>query len=268
MKSKLRCPECGSCSVKVKPDEEEIEEDYLFQTDYYDRFGSSDFGCTECEEGHSIQYASSLAKTLFQSVDDSTFDVLAGQPGYASFPCIVWFEGDYYEIGMVEAQEEFVHYYFKNNTGKVAVTIDREDVELREITEFDRKKMKYRNLTQIFGEAHTYECRICSRPLDDGRKNYCSNFCRQNAYSFRSKYDWNQVREKVLKRDDFECVECGSSENLEVDHIQAVAKGGSLHDPSNLQTLCRECHKKKGRAMGDYSASKQVDKSLEVYVDG
>jgi hypothetical protein len=51
--------------------------------------------------------------------------------------------------------------------------------------------------------------------------------------------DW--LREKVLKRDKC-CVLCRSIENLEIDHITPISKGGKSEE-CNLQTLCRKCNR-------------------------
>lgn len=50
--------------------------------------------------------------------------------------------------------------------------------------------------------------------------------------------DWNRRRRRVIRRDGGRCVWCGSSKQLEVDHI------GDRHDHSyeNLRTLCHDCH--------------------------
>lgn len=56
------------------------------------------------------------------------------------------------------------------------------------------------------------------------------------------------VRIRVMKRDRFACTYCGTpgtDAELEVDHIIAVAKGGS-HHMSNLTTACRKCNQSKG----------------------
>jgi hypothetical protein len=56
------------------------------------------------------------------------------------------------------------------------------------------------------------------------------------------------VRIRVMKRDRFTCTYCGvsgSDAELEIDHIHAVAKGGS-HHISNLTTCCRACNQEKG----------------------
>lgn len=56
-----------------------------------------------------------------------------------------------------------------------------------------------------------------------------------------------EVRIRVFKRDRFQCTYCGApgtDVELEVDHIIAVAKGGSNH-MSNLTTACRACNQGK-----------------------
>ena len=49
----------------------------------------------------------------------------------------------------------------------------------------------------------------------------------------------------AMQRSDGRCVACGSKEDLEVDHIIPVAKGGT-NDTENLQMLCKPCNMSKG----------------------
>jgi 5-methylcytosine-specific restriction enzyme A len=65
------------------------------------------------------------------------------------------------------------------------------------------------------------------------------------------------VRIRVMKRDKFRCTYCGApgtDAELEVDHIIAVAKGGS-HHISNLTTACRACNQAKGAGPAKPSAA-------------
>ena len=56
-----------------------------------------------------------------------------------------------------------------------------------------------------------------------------------------------RLRFRVLKRDNFSCVQCGASPAksqkviLHVDHIKPWSKGGQT-EPTNLQTLCKKCN--------------------------
>lgn len=52
------------------------------------------------------------------------------------------------------------------------------------------------------------------------------------------------LREQVFARDGHACKCCGVKENLEVDHIVPVSKGGESN-LENLQTLCRSCNRRK-----------------------
>lgn len=55
----------------------------------------------------------------------------------------------------------------------------------------------------------------------------------------------NKLRFRIYERDGERCVHCGSTRNLEIDHIIPVSKGGKSI-PSNLQTLCHKCNLEKG----------------------
>lgn len=47
------------------------------------------------------------------------------------------------------------------------------------------------------------------------------------------------------------CLACGSTDNLTVDHVIPLSKGG-INAPSNLQCLCWTCNNKKGQKSTDY----------------
>lgn len=59
--------------------------------------------------------------------------------------------------------------------------------------------------------------------------------------------DWRRRARAIYKRDGYTCQNCGAqggpfgSTELHAHHIVNVASGG-IHEPSNLVTLCRECH--------------------------
>lgn len=50
-----------------------------------------------------------------------------------------------------------------------------------------------------------------------------------------------KLRERVFKRDGYACKKCKETQNLHIDHILPISKGGSSEE-SNLQTLCKQCN--------------------------
>lgn len=58
-----------------------------------------------------------------------------------------------------------------------------------------------------------------------------------------------EVVDAVYKRDGGRCVYCGSTENLQIDHIIPFSKGGSS-ELANLQLLCRKCNLEKSNKIG------------------
>jgi len=64
----------------------------------------------------------------------------------------------------------------------------------------------------------------------------------------RPRYIPSSVRLAVWRRDMGRCVECGSQERLEYDHIIPLAKGGSSTE-RNIQLLCEACNRAKAAAI-------------------
>ena len=53
------------------------------------------------------------------------------------------------------------------------------------------------------------------------------------------------LKEQVLLKYKHQCVHCGATENLSIDHIKPVSKKG-LNEFKNLQVLCKSCNSRKG----------------------
>ncbi len=56
----------------------------------------------------------------------------------------------------------------------------------------------------------------------------------------KNKAEWLEARSNVLRRDNYRCTQCGSTEELEIHHLKPT--GGNRLD--NLCTLCQKCHGK------------------------
>lgn len=108
------------------------------------------------------------------------------------------------------------------------------------------------------------ECEWCEEVLEvpkseAPRRKYCSKQCFYSAvreedwdgpleYTKRYGGLWNDIREKVLERDDHECQECGSEDvRLEVHHIKPIREfedPQNAHYMENLITLCVKHHRR------------------------
>lgn len=87
---------------------------------------------------------------------------------------------------------------------------------------------------------------IDSSQLIDGRRFYSGEVWKSIERVERAKVS-KELRQEIFERDGYTCVNCGSTEkeSLEIDHIMPISKGGKT-EPSNLQTLCRNCNIRKG----------------------
>ena len=67
------------------------------------------------------------------------------------------------------------------------------------------------------------------------------------------------LRKEVYSRDNYECVYCGSPDNLSLDHKTPESRGGT-HDVSNLQTACMKCNGEKR----DFTHEEYVTRNVGV----
>lgn len=58
-----------------------------------------------------------------------------------------------------------------------------------------------------------------------------------------------RIKDQVWRRDEGKCIECGSNEKLEFDHIIPISKGGA-NTYRNIQLLCEPCNRRKSAKIG------------------
>lgn len=70
-------------------------------------------------------------------------------------------------------------------------------------------------------------------------------YTEQIAINNHSRYISQDVKIAVANRDMGRCVQCGSNQDLQYDHVYPWSQGG-LNTYTNLQLLCGYCNKSKG----------------------
>lgn len=66
----------------------------------------------------------------------------------------------------------------------------------------------------LFPQERSDKCRVCNEDVVDGRWNYCSERCREIANAVQRMFIWDNVRDKILDRDDRTCQYCGLSYDM------------------------------------------------------
>lgn len=95
-------------------------------------------------------------------------------------------------------------------------------------------------------------CPICNKVfLTLRNKIYCSRKCfrnqERNPKIMFYGHDWKEIRQTVLKRDNYKCHICQTSSNLHVHHVKRMGNFESQKDAHNLEnliSLCARHHRK------------------------
>jgi hypothetical protein len=112
-------------------------------------------------------------------------------------------------------------YIFQNCAYKIKGEFTPEDEKLLVQDAFDAERRKFERLRYKFDLAQHTEPRTERTGIPE------------------------EVRIAVWRRDNGQCVRCGSRERLEYDHIIPVSRGGS-NTVRNIQLLCEKCNRSKG----------------------
>lgn len=72
--------------------------------------------------------------------------------------------------------------------------------------------------------------------------------------------------QEILARFDKRCAKCGSPDNIHMDHVVPLAKGGR-HSPDNVQPLCQTCNLQKHARTEDWRARHYRPLALDLDTD-
>ena len=103
-----------------------------------------------------------------------------------------------------------------------------------------------------FDDKNRILCLKCSRKLEAKQNKEKFDAFLLKEYNDESqyelpKYDRNispKTKNEVWQRDRGRCIQCGSNEKLEYDHVIPISKGGS-NTTRNIQLLCENCNRRK-----------------------
>jgi len=73
---------------------------------------------------------------------------------------------------------------------------------------------------------------------------YSTELAKGKREDWESRHISPDLRQLVLDKCESTCVQCGATDDLEIDHITPISKGGTSEE-SNLQVLCRRCNRAK-----------------------
>ena len=98
-------------------------------------------------------------------------------------------------------------------------------------------------LRELFGVLPRVEDSIDGQPIHE----QVERPPRSPEYRMRKAWEYNRekIAPKVFEKHGEFCQHCGSTENITIDHIIPIAKGGT-NEFINLQPLCKSCNSSKG----------------------
>lgn len=110
------------------------------------------------------------------------------------------------------------------------------------------RKVKQKWEKENVEKVRSIKRKVHSRRKDKAFEEWQRRRARKSeAGGFFTKSEWIAL----LKGSGGKCISCGSSENMEADHVVPIAKGGNgfIH---NIQPLCRKCNRKKFTKILDF----------------
>jgi 5-methylcytosine-specific restriction endonuclease McrA len=97
----------------------------------------------------------------------------------------------------------------------------------------------YLNKSEMIRSANGHQLRSITRSYP------MPSVIRLNRYVHAPYKGVTLTRQNIFKRDNFECVYCGTRRELTLDHVVPSSRGGT-HSWTNLVTACKRCNTRKG----------------------
>jgi hypothetical protein len=173
-----------------------------------------------------------VSKNISESIRKSQFEPVRNPLGFPSFAADILGRGFSYGT-RGEFVDSFYMWFYKgyvygpsdvmkrNYIGLQRDALADEQISLLILELYDNERKKFERLKNLYSAS----------PDEHG------GYERPNIPE--------KTRIEVWRRDEGKCVQCGSKERLEYDHIIPISKGGS-NTARNIQLLCEKCNRSKG----------------------
>ena len=133
-------------------------------------------------------------------------------------------------------------------------------------SEFEREDRYWKVLFPRFDQFRSYHDACQARLMADGDVE-AEDVLSPTTEAPSPREPDEAVKERVKQRCDHRCLACGSTSDLQVDHIKPFWGGGS-NDESNLQALCKGCNAAKGTRSIRFRTRKRKLRSDPVALEG
>lgn len=161
----------------------------------------------------------------------------------------------------IEHEKEYFREYRKNNISRVR-QLDRERYrrdKVKRLEECRRYRAKNR---AVISERRRLRRRERRDEINDLQRRYYHRHKGNKSWLVRSRNRKDKMRangghvstadwQSILDHFDGKCAKCGSADNVHMDHVVPISRGGK-HSPSNIQPLCRTCNLQKYTKTEDY----------------
>lgn len=155
--------------------------------------------------------------------------------------------------------------------GHVPATKGRKGIHYSSKTEFKKGLIPWNKGIKT-GTKHNKQFKKGMIPWNKGLKGFSAKEKHWNwkggitpvRKKLHETFEYRQWRKAVLKRDNRTCQMCGSTSNIEADHIKRWREHSELrHDISNGRALCRSCHNQTS-TYGNFRHGRYVKKTVQM----
>lgn len=151
---------------------------------------------------------------------------------------------------------------YKSMRSRKTILCEQCDKEFEILTHEEREFCSKECAAKSREKKETKNCTNCDKEVTRKKSHiervenvYCSEECYKDSLpdaEWKNSFNRKEFRNKVLKRDNYACQDCGKEKDLQAHHIKRRYKEkNESGNEENGVTLCRECHAQRHRESGE-----------------